>query len=364
MNVIKLINHHARYVQCIVIIALCLVGFNANAQGLSATAKAIFKECNCKLTDEQKNGIARLSGFVLQKDQTFLHDNFVFDEVKAWCADLNGDGVEEVFLNSGSFEYYGNTASGFSLFMANSANTFKRLMHLETGIPSLLNTQTRGYTDLMIGGPGFKHPVWVWNGSAYSNSGRFIDENKTTNQTKNNTALPEKPTTTDEVLSPQAIMLFKGVKSRLSNTQKNQFVQLTGYTTNDPVEEKTLLGKTKTITMPLPVDLNHDGKEELFVAIRTTTIGLTSVTYHYYTLDSNGKLKPSPGLLGVSARAVKSSETSAYPVIIANGENGQRNVWKWSGNAFLKTSTISASDAIKYPTISIESLSESYTSGL
>ncbi|HET6490440.1 MAG TPA: hypothetical protein VFG28_11850 [Syntrophales bacterium] len=30
-----------------------------------------------------------------------------------------------------------------------------------------MKTGNKGYPDLMIGGPGFCHPVWRWNGKAY-----------------------------------------------------------------------------------------------------------------------------------------------------------------------------------------------------
>jgi hypothetical protein len=29
-------------------------------------------------------------------------------------------------------------------------------------------TKNLGYPDLMIGGPGFEHPVWRWNGKEYN----------------------------------------------------------------------------------------------------------------------------------------------------------------------------------------------------
>jgi hypothetical protein len=42
------------------------------------------------------------------------------------------------------------------------------------GFLAVLPSQTGGVRDIAFAGPGFEHPLWVWNGSEYAPAGRSI----------------------------------------------------------------------------------------------------------------------------------------------------------------------------------------------
>ena len=81
--------------------------------------------------------------------------------------DLNGDGrLETVIIDSGT-SCHGNTGVGFSI-VSKQANGSWKLIITKTGIPNFLETKgVHGWPDIEIGGPGFCHGVWHWDGTKY-----------------------------------------------------------------------------------------------------------------------------------------------------------------------------------------------------
>lgn len=80
--------------------------------------------------------------------------------------DINGDGVAEaIVIENGTF-CYGMTGQGIYLVTRTAPNQWK-LLFQESGVPVFRNTRTGGWPDLRLGGPGFCHPLYKWNGKTY-----------------------------------------------------------------------------------------------------------------------------------------------------------------------------------------------------
>ena len=80
--------------------------------------------------------------------------------------DLNQDQYPEVLVSLGSTCMYGFAGSGVTLFIRDGIGHWKS-QYLGAGIPVVQDTSHKGFSDLMIGGPGFCQPVLAWNGSTY-----------------------------------------------------------------------------------------------------------------------------------------------------------------------------------------------------
>ncbi len=87
-------------------------------------------------------------------------------DIQVATEDLNGDGQPEVLVSLGSTCMYGSAGTGVSLFTRDSAGAWK-WHDLGAGAYSLQSTRHAGYADVMVGGPGFCHPVMRWDGSTY-----------------------------------------------------------------------------------------------------------------------------------------------------------------------------------------------------
>lgn len=80
--------------------------------------------------------------------------------------DLNGDGVEEVFVSWGNTCTSGLAGRSISLFVKDRHGRFVENLGFP-GSSEILTSRNEGFPDLMIGGPGFCHGVWQWTGTKY-----------------------------------------------------------------------------------------------------------------------------------------------------------------------------------------------------
>ena len=99
-----------------------------------------------------------------------LFDAFVYP------TDMNKDGKEEVFVLFGNSFTSGMTGSNIIVFIADKNGTYKMNLGFPGMVPDALSTSNLGYNDLLIGGPGFEHPVWRWNGKEYDFSKKVYEK--------------------------------------------------------------------------------------------------------------------------------------------------------------------------------------------
>ncbi|MCO4293284.1 hypothetical protein NF867_10445 [Solitalea sp. MAHUQ-68] len=134
---------------------------------LSKGAAVLFGKIKSVLTVAEKNQVYELCKLTLSNDgKGFLIDTYPVD-VSVYPTDLNKDNKEDVFVIFSSTSLFGNTGQSFNLFLKSSLAGYKADPNMSGGIPVLLPSYNQGYPDIVIGGPGFKFPLYRWNGKQY-----------------------------------------------------------------------------------------------------------------------------------------------------------------------------------------------------
>jgi hypothetical protein len=142
-------------------------------QTSNAVATLLFKNVKTKLSAAEKNQIATALGFILSgdKDQPFAADKdskeFPFGAM-IYPTDMNKDSKEEIFVSFGNTYTSGNTGSSIVLFIKDAKGVYTTQLGFPSTVPDVLAATNQGYPDLLIGGPGFEHPAWRWNGKEYA----------------------------------------------------------------------------------------------------------------------------------------------------------------------------------------------------
>lgn len=145
----------------------------AQSSKLSPVAEALFKNVKSKLTIAEKNTIATKTNFILSgnSDQPFASDKdskeYPF-AAHVYPTDINKDGKEDVFILFGNSYTSGNTESSISLYVKTASGAYTMLLGFPGTLPDVLTTVSKGYPDLLIGGPGMEFPVLRWNGKDYA----------------------------------------------------------------------------------------------------------------------------------------------------------------------------------------------------
>ena len=148
--------------------------FGQTTTSLSPVAASLFQNVKSKLNIEEKNFIAKKLGFILsgKKDLPFALDKDSRDYpfgVSVMPTDMNKDGKEEIFITYGNSYTSGNAGSSVVLFIKNSSAVYEMNLGFPGMTPDVLTTISKGYPDLLVGGPGFEFPVLRWNGKLYDN---------------------------------------------------------------------------------------------------------------------------------------------------------------------------------------------------
>ena len=86
-------------------------------------------------------------------------------------ADLNGDGIVEVFVLGGNTCTSGMDGSTITLWIKDAEGTYAMNLGFPGGGWTVLETSNMGYPDLSIGGAGFCEAVWRWDGTMYQQHG-------------------------------------------------------------------------------------------------------------------------------------------------------------------------------------------------
>lgn len=355
-----------------------------SAQSLSPAASLLFKDVKSKLSISEKNYIAKLSNLTLSTDKK----SFIIKEdpetnysVEVYPLDLNNDGQEEVFIAQYS-SWFGNSGEDFTIYIKNEGGIYQSAISV-LGNPLILESVKGGYPDLVIGGPGFQFPVWQWNGKNYVGTKNISDAELQKLKTKSMEdaskeytsgaskkinevkpaeteviTQPQPAIASEEELTAQAASLFKNVKSKLSNAEKNLITRKSGLACGDTLISNGL-GKTKVIAKPLPVDLNRDGKEEIFISVKTTALGITSTAFKFYSMDASGNYQAMPKDIIGSLKVIKAAGNN-FPDLLAGIPGLDRELWKWNGRNYGFNMKVNGLAALAYKISGIEEESERY----
>ena len=140
---------------------------------LSEGGSILFKNVKSMTSNAEKNEIFDLTEFQLTTDKAqFIFSNneslsdFPFS-VSVFPLDLDNDGVEEIGIVYGNIMTSGNAGNSSMLFIKKDLDNYTS--HL--GFPGFLTFLPRpdnDFPDVLIGGSGFKFPVWRWDGVEFS----------------------------------------------------------------------------------------------------------------------------------------------------------------------------------------------------
>lgn len=182
----------------------------------------------------------------------------------------------------------------------------------------------------------------------------------------NNKAKPENnATTTGEVaLTKGTALLFANVKSSLSNTEKNLIfksfnVKLSKNGQQFVFEEGEAYPFDAAV---FPVDLNKDGKEEIFIVFGNTyTSGMTGSSVIAYFPGKKGGFDAQLGFPGTTPDVLSTSNLS-YPDLLIGGPGFVFPVQRWNGQSYEFYRKVSDKEMMKMKMTNLEDISKVYTS--
>ena len=153
---------------CLFIMAACAQSALAQTEGLTL----LFDSDSTTIPEADQRAIFESLEYSVSADGTSLE---VVDcgpiYARAREADLNADGVVEVFVLGGNTCTSGMDGSTITLWIRNADGSYAMNLGFPAGGWTVLETSNMGYPDLAIGGAGFCEAVWRWDGSSYQQHG-------------------------------------------------------------------------------------------------------------------------------------------------------------------------------------------------
>ncbi len=208
---------------------------------------------------------------------------------------------------------------------------------------------------------------FLWFKVNYQGGIGWITDTGTAIQKKNNT----RPQTQRQVASPikgnlseGAALLFKDVKSRLSDEEKNTIFRMLGFSISKDKEMFCLLDDTNKefpfSTSVFPTDLNKDGAEEIFITYGNTyTSGMEGSEIVALIKNRGGRYEKNLDFPGLLPQAL-TNLSGGYPDLLIPGRGFQYPVWRWNGSKYDYNRQISDAQSQKTPNTSIITFSQAY----
>jgi hypothetical protein len=149
---------------------LCLLTSLAGADAIHAQVEGhrILFTDSTSISEDDQRAIFELLGYSFSADGTAIevvNCGTVFTQVEE--ADLNEDGIVEVFVIGGNACTSGMAGSSIHLFIEDAEGRYGSHLGFPAGGWTRLEISNLGFPDLAIGGPGFCEAVWRWDGSTY-----------------------------------------------------------------------------------------------------------------------------------------------------------------------------------------------------
>jgi hypothetical protein len=165
-------------------------------------------------------------------------------------------------------------------------------------------------------------------------------------------------------LTEGAMLLFRNTKSNLTVAEKNKLFIDIGFRLSNDRKQFVIEGDDNkefpfTATV-MPVDLNKDGNEEVFVLFGNSfTSGQTGSSIIVFIKNADGKYTKHLNFPGTSPD-VLSTVNKGYPDLLIGGPGFEYPVWKWNGSDFILARKVSDKEYEKLKKTSLEELSKAY----
>lgn len=150
------------------LLALSLALLAAVCQA-KASHELLFAGQSGGLSKADMKSIVRQLGYTPSRDGKGLEsaDGCGVVDFETRIIDLNGDGRPEVIVLAGNTCTSGLTGRSLFLFVKNKAGKYEQNLGFPADAAVPLAQTSKGFPDLLIGGPGFCRPVWRWNAARY-----------------------------------------------------------------------------------------------------------------------------------------------------------------------------------------------------
>jgi len=166
------------------------------------------------------------------------------------------------------------------------------------------------------------------------------------------------------VLNSVATLLFKNVKTILTDAEKNVIATKLGFVLSGNNEQPFASDKDSkdfpfTATV-YPTDMNKDGKEEIFILFGNTfTSGNTGSSITLFIKDAKGIYTDQLGFPG-TLPDVLATANLGYPDLLIGGPGMEYPVWRWNGKAYAFSKNVKDADYNKLKMQSAEEVSKAY----
>ena len=170
-----------------------------------------------------------------------------------------------------------------------------------------------------------------------------------------------------ESLSRGAALLFKNIKTKLTDETKNTLLNSTGFKLSK--DRKQFITDAESSEYPFDAfvyttDLNKDGKEEVFILFGNSyTSGMTGSSIIVFIADRNGTYKMNLGFPGTLPDAL-STANMGYPDLLIGGPGFEFPVWRWNGKAYDFFKQVKEKDLTKLKATSIQDISKAYAASI
>ena len=168
-------------------------------------------------------------------------------------------------------------------------------------------------------------------------------------------------------LNSVAQILFKDVRSKLTDTEKNQIADSLGFTIigSDTLQPFALAEDSSSYEYPFgasayPLDLNSDGVEEVFISYGNTyTSGNTGSEITLFLKNKHGLYIKNLGFAGLLPDVLE-TKTNTYPDLLIGGPGFEYPVQRWNGEKYVYHRIIKDSKYKSTPKVNAETLSVKY----
>lgn len=170
-----------------------------------------------------------------------------------------------------------------------------------------------------------------------------------------------------QTLNKVADLLFKNVKTKLTVAEKNQLATALGFVLSKDKEQPFALDADSKEypfnATVFPVDMNKDGKEEIFVHFGNSyTSGNTGTSIALFIKNSSGVYQNHLGFPGMLPD-VLGTVNQGYPDLLIGGPGFEYPVLRWNGKTYAHHRVVKDAAYEKLKKKSVSELSKEYQGG-
>jgi hypothetical protein len=151
----------------VLLLLTLFLGFTISHAETPAGHTLLFEGVKSVLSEEEQKDIFSKLEFTTTKTAEKLKYEGEDASPEVEVTDLNGDGVNEVFVSYGTWITCGQAERCLALFIKDAKGKYTRAFDLPASGYERQTTANKGFPDLAFDDPGFCRGIWRWNGTKY-----------------------------------------------------------------------------------------------------------------------------------------------------------------------------------------------------